>query len=301
MSKIIEFLTDYNIPYWDHHSIVSSNYIGLNCPFCHDHAKPYLGIRKEGNNLSSVCWRCGSHSAYDTVEALTGITDKNEVYKILKKYKGESSGNFNIRTDTTRKAPTTIEIPGKPILIPPVKRYLEKRGFDPIYLFEKYQLQSTTYENPSYRVIFPFLYKGRKVSWTARDFTGQSEIRYQSCPHDLELVHHKHILYNIDKQKVGGNILLNEGILDSIRTGGVATAGTSTTINQLLLLRDFKKVFIMFDGEVTAIKKAYGISTILSSIGIDNEVLELEEGEDPDTAFRNESDLIALKKDLQLY
>lgn len=298
---IIEFLNDYSIQHWEAHSIVSQGYIGLLCPFCMDHEKPFLGIRKDGLSFNSTCWRCGSHSSFDTVSALTGISNKSEVYDIIKKYKGESTLYSLEDTQTTTVRPRTIVIPGKKEMNKVAKRYLEKRGFNPVYLFEKYHLRNTLYENPSYRIVFPFIFNGREVSWTARDFTNKSDIRYISCSKEKEIIEHKTILYNYDNQKKGGNILLVEGILDAIRTGGAATAGTSYTMSQILLLRNFKKVFIMFDGSQDAIKKAHSVATILSSIGVDNEVLELEEGEDPDTAFQDEVDLVSLKRDLHLY
>lgn len=299
MSKIIEFLQDYNIQYWEQHSIVSTGYIGLMCPFCMDHAKPYLGMRKDGASLNSSCWRCGSHSAYDTVEALTGVSDKNQIYGIIRRYKGESSF-YTPSQEVERKAPLKIEIPGIPKLIPPAKKYLEKRNFNPEYVYEKFHLRTTTYDNPSYRIIFPFIFNRREVSWTGRTYAN-AEVRYISCPHDKEIIPHKSIFYNYDNQKKGGNVLLVEGILDAVRTNGMATAGTAVTKSQILLLRDFAKVFIMFDGSVDAIKKAHEIGVLLSSVGVDNEVLELDEGEDPDTAFMDNSDLIYLKKDLKLY
>ena len=299
MTQILEFLNDYNIQYWENHSIVSSGYVGLNCPFCQDHAKPYLGIRKDGS-LNSSCWRCGAHNTIDTVEALTGITSKPEIYKIIKKYKGKSSYNLPTQQDDIKRVSKVI-LPGRLEMTKMARKYLIKREFNPEYTFQKYQLQNTVYEHPSYRLIFPFLYQGRVVSWTGRSMDNDPELRWLSAKPTEEVISHKSIFYNWDNQRRGGNVLLVEGILDAVRTGGMATAGTSVTMSQLALLRDFKKVNIMFDGSPDAIKKAHEISVILSSIGVDNEVLELEEGEDPDTAFRLESDLIALKKDLNLY
>jgi len=299
--KTLEFLNDYGISYTEKDSIVSSGYVGLNCCFCNDHAKPYMGIKIDTGYVT--CWRCGSHTLLDTIEALTGFSSKSELFNILNKYKGSSFGNYSNLTDNTqsRKIPSKLILPGKPEMIKQTEKYLIKRNFDPVYLYEKYKLRSTTYDNPSYRIVFPFLYNGKAVSWTARDWSGKSDLRYISCPADKELVNHKDILYNWDNQKKNGNVLLVEGILDAVRTGGIATAGTSVTMAQLLLLKQFKRVFIMFDGSATAIKKAYEIAVILSSVGIDNEVIELEEGEDPDTAFMRQVDLVALKKDLQLY
>ena len=298
MGKVIEFLDDYNIQYWETHSIVSDGYIGVNCVLCGDMEKPYMGLRKDGN-LSSFCWRCGYHSPVDTVEALTGISNKAEIYAILKKYKGESSGVYHRAEKDDIKRVSKVILPGKPDLVKPARKYLISRKFDPDFLIAKYGLQSTTYDYPSYRVIFPFWYNHRIVSWTGRSYSKDSDLRWLSAKPEAEVLSHKDIFFNWDNQKKGGNVLLVEGILDAVRTGGLATAGTSVTRSQLLLLKTFSKVWIMFDGSYDAIVKAHEVSVVLTSIGVDNEVLELEDG-DPDTEFMDEAELIYLKKDLQL-
>lgn len=301
----IQFLYDYNIPVIEHSSTLTSRYIGLEeCVFCGARAsgnKTYAAIGKDFSGYS--CWICHETNFYEAVQRLTGITNYEEIKKIYKRY-GDSIGTYQQsqeKSDIIR--PTSIVVPGKPELIPNARKYLIKRQYDPEFVWQKYDLRATTHAvKAGYRIVLPIKYNNRIVSWTARDYTDRQEAKFISCDKDLEIIPHKEILYNIDFAK-GKNVCVVEGPYDAWRTGdgAVASFGTEITLPQLILLANrFDNIFFLFDGgESEALRHADHGATILSSMGKHAEVLEMDAG-DPDEVFKDEKELIYLRKDLKL-
>ena len=94
-------------------------------------------------------------------------------------------------------------------------------------------------------------------------------------------------------------VVLCEGIFDAIRGGDgfLCSWGTSMQPSQLSILKDFRRVFIIFDSEEAAQEKAYGYGKDLSALGVDVEVIDLEMGE-RDIGDMSESEIRDLRVDL---
>ena len=123
------------------------------------------------------------------------------------------------------------------------------RNFDPEYLQKIWDVQQT---GPvgffKHRVVIPIKYQGYTVSFTCRSYVG-SEVRYLSCPTDMEAIPHKDILYGIDEVPSRNRGIVIEGCPDAWRfgPGSVATFGTKLTPSQLKLLCSFKRVVLFRD------------------------------------------------------
>lgn len=275
MFNWIDFLNDYGIRYWtdgkNHHADAVAN---TTCPFCGDRSN-HLNLF--GNSV--YCWRCSVHKVFETVKELIGCDDKTAEL-IMKSYKTDD-------VDTPKKEiihAERLEMIGSD-LNDLHKKYLEGRGFDPDFTAWKFGLKGTfaTNDKWAYRIIAPIYYKNRLVSYQGRDFTGKQSLRYVTLEKDKEVIHHKDILYNLDNC-TKDRVILVEGVYDAMKLGdnACATFGIGMKDSQIVLLKErFDKVFLMFDPEEDAQKRAEETGKKLKLLGVDVERIVIDEAEDP--------------------
>jgi len=161
--------------------------------------------------------------------------------------------------------------------------YLASRNFDPEYIFNKYQLRCNgPLGNFNLRLIIPFYERKRLVTFTTRDVTGKARIPYIHCSKFKSILHPKDTLYNIDT--VQDTALVLEGVTDVWRMGdgAVATMGDKFTAKQVVLLKNLKRCFILYDTEDEAQENAERLAYNLSVTVPDVHVLGLEEGDPAD-------------------
>ncbi|MCP4336457.1 MAG: hypothetical protein GY679_01240 [Mycoplasma sp.] len=281
---------DYNVDYIKE----KDGWLNVSCPF------PECGDRKSkmGFNVSGGyfhCWRCGWHSAYETLPKLIKNIDIN---KILTQYKVSA---LKRKEEVKINNVTFVDVPGKRIPKKYHIDYLEGRNFDVDKLIDKYDIRFAdhTCAEYDYRIVFPIYYKGRIISFQTRDVRPNSNMRYLACPKDGEIMHHKSVLYNLDNC-IGKNIAVVEGIFDAIRIGDNAccTFGTAEKFEQISLLKRFEKVFVVLDSDEAGLNKSDNLELSLMDIGVDCEIVELDV-DDPATMTRDE--VFYLKKELKLF
>jgi DNA primase len=177
--------------------------------------------------------------------------------------------------------PSTIT----PIFETPHKHYLQKRGFDPEYLVEKYDLKSChTVGLYRWRIIIPIYLNKTLVNFTARAIRKGLEPRYRHCPNDRAVVPRRDIFYNIDNVK-GKSVVIVEGPTDvwRIGDGAICSFGTEVTDGQiaLLLKKKIKNVYILFDKGDNEDEQAKELSKRLNLLFDYVEILELIDEADP--------------------
>jgi len=288
------FCDDYGINYYPEGTKnVSKGWIGIACPFCGDSSN------HGGFNLSNgeySCWKCGGHSLWNTIKALT---DKSNIKEIIDNYQ---TFGFEQKVRTTLQGVSSIEVPGQTPLTSIGRTYLEGRNFDPDYLIGKYDLREgkpNTYH--AYRIIIPIYYKYKAVSYQSRRIFKNDPMRYKNCPIEREAVHMKDICYNLDNCKRRTGVAV-EGIPSVWRIGDdcFATFGTSFQPQQLLVIKEyFDKVFWLYDPEKIAQEKAKKAAGMISSIGVEVEIIGIEGYDDPDKL--TQKDVMYLRKELKLY
>jgi DNA primase len=115
----------------------------------------------------------------------------------------------------------------------------------------------------------------------------------------MEVIHHKHILYNLDTVK--SSMIIVEGIFDvwRIGDGAVASFGITYTLEQIILITLIKpsRVFIMFDSEPQAQRNAEKLGSALSSLGMKTEVITPSHGDPCDLT---DSEVLSLRKEFDL-
>ena len=271
----IRFVRDHNVPTADHDSKhFHENWVNVNCPFCTGNPGEHLGYNTDKGYWN--CYRCGYHGVVAVIEKLLNIT-KDEARKIAKTY-GVRPQYKETNKDSRR--PSSLSLPhGTADMLEPHRYYLEKRGFDPIELENLWGLKGTGILGPyKFRIIAPIHRNGRLVSFQGRDITNKAPLKYKACRAEDEIIPHKHLLYGMDRA-LGHSIVVVEGITDVWRLGpgAVATFGIEWIPEQVLLLKKYLRVFIMYDfGEEQAQKQARKLGTVLSGFGVSTEMLMVQ-------------------------
>jgi hypothetical protein len=239
-----------------------------------------MGYNLEDNFYS--CWRCGGHSKQEVLSALLKITNYKELKAIISRYEPlvprVKEPVVRIRAKAF-KPPSNCEP-----LQANHRHYLEKRNFDPDYLEKTWKLLGTgvysKLDNIDYkfRIIIPFIWGGKQVSFDSRDITGKDLGRYRACPKDRELIPHKEIIYG--KQECWKEtIVLVEGPTDVWRFGinSCAVSGIKYTPKQIRVIANtFKRVAVCFDDDPQAKIQANKIIAELKFRGVDAFRVDIE-------------------------
>lgn len=272
---LFEYLNDQNISYTTTGKNVSQGWIGVSCPFCGDPTN-HLGINIEAKTIS--CFRCGEKgNILKYIMEIEDISFKEAISKINK-----YGTNILIKTKQGDKQKAQkISEDFEPLQMWH-KEYLAGRKFDPDKLEKKYKLKSARITSSfAHRIIIPFYFNNKMITFTTRDVTGKSELKYQHCPITRSVIPPKETLFNIDNAKK--NCIVCEGCMDVFRLGDgcVALNGVNYTRQQLLLLSAFKRIFILFDPEEKAQQQARNLALALSSCVSNVEVINLGINRDP--------------------
>ena len=254
---IVALYNDYNVNFLtEGHKHCRPGWVNTPCPHCVSdpgHEGYHLSYNLEGNFF--LCWRCGWHPIIPTLSKLLSL-HKSEVEILVKQYGMivskvvEGTKKFNLK-------PHILPSRTEPLLQNHI-RYLEKRNFDPVYLQKEYHLLGTgpvsTLDGLNYkhRIVIPFIWEGREISFDSRDVTNKHPYKYMACPLEREIIPHKDVLYG-RQDKWKDRIICVEGPTDVWRFGrySCATSGIKYTPKQVRELAKFKRVPVCFDGQET--------------------------------------------------
>jgi DNA primase len=287
---VVKYLDSRNIWHKDHGDNVSKGWTSLNCLFCIDHAN-HLGINH--TTKVYVCYKCATTgNCFSLIQEIDGVSFPKAI-QIMKEFGGNVYTPPEKHYQTKLKLPTHIlkEFPKS------YKDFLIGRRYDPDYVIPKYGLLATgPMSDYRYRIIVPVFMNERVLSFVGRDVTGKSRLPYRNSGENFSIKDPKQCLYNIDSV-IQDKAVIVEGIFDAWRIGdgAIATFGTKYTHEQIRLLKNLKRVFVLYDADATHI--AYKLAHDLSSIVKEVSVIELSEG-DPDNL--KEDDVRSLRKEIGL-
>lgn len=289
-------LEDYNID----SSTKELGWLQIQCPYC---ISPTTGQKKHGGfNLTGQfynCRKCGWHPLEKIISSITN-TNLKQTKTLFKEY---ATDEQKICTQKRKIKERFFRLPKYCEKMKTSHRdYLRKRKFDPDKLEKEWGLLGTNHHGDyKFRIIAPIFLDNKIVSFQGRDITGKSEIRYKVCKTEMELVHHKHILYGIDKlslTKHKNRCIIVEGITGSWRLGAgcLATFGVGFTQEQILFLvkRKIKIAFVMFDPEEIAQQRAEQFSILLSGFGIEVKIVDIsKDAADPGELSQKQANIIS--------
>lgn len=252
---------------YEGHKHNREGWIQVECPFCTGNPGFHLGFNLNGGYFN--CWRCGFKSEQKVVAAFSNVnfTSANDIISLYQSNHFKVI-NKDVKWGKVKETKLPSQIPLRNI----DKKYLKGRGFDPDRLQVLWGLRGSPIIGMyKFRLIIPIYFGGCVVSFQTRDITNKSALRYLSCPEDKEALHHKNILYGLDKCLPNMPIILTEGVFDvwAIGCGAVCSFGISITPEQLNILAKHNKVYVLFDPEKQARQQARTIVSELKMRGVD--------------------------------
>lgn len=282
-------------PKTEGHKHTQVGWANVVCPFCTGNPGYHLGFHLESGAWK--CWRCGNHGLYSVLSAFLGY-DKKRIQEALDKFKGRPTA----KTEDERKArgrSHSLNLPsGTKDLTPEHRAYLRKRGYQVGKLVRNWDLKSTGPIGPyKHRIVAPITFQKKIVSYTCRDVTGKSGIKFKSCKLEEEVVYHKSILYGIDMLPYRTGVIV-EGPPDVWRLGpgAVATFGIEFTPEQVMCAAiHLDLAYIFYDPEKQARTQAEKLALALSALGVEVEILNAPDGHpDPGDMPQDEADDLML-------
>jgi hypothetical protein len=257
--RFLDILQQNSVEYATEGRYSRPGWLQFKCPFCSGGSDPnklYAGYNTYGNYVH--CWRCGHHRVGDTIVALTG-RPWSEVKKLLGDLEVDRS-SFDVIPKRGK-----LELPsGLGPLLPPHRRYLKKRGFDPDELVRLWGLQGIGLSSRlAWRVFIPIVYNGETVSWTTRSI-GNGGSRYVSARADQEAINHKDLIYGGDCLRHA--VIIVEGPTDvwKVGPGSAAVLGTQIRPAQLHRLCKYLCRVVCFDGDAAGQLRADKLADLLS-------------------------------------
>lgn len=292
---------DYNVPY----SLrINRGWVNCNCPYCDTKSTSFnLGFNPAGNYYH--CWK--SKHDYPIRQVLSALLNVSEssIDNILIDYQGVGETLSEKKTSNIKY----LELPTN-TFTKAERKYLKSRDFDPKYLYKKYHIVGGGIDGDwKFRIIIPVYYQGQLLSWTGRSILSKEKLkqldipRYKNLSIEKSIKNIKELFFNIDNCK-SDTVVLTEGAFDVLRFDGnaICSMGTELTESQINLLASrFRKIFILFDNEPEAQKKARKFGLQLSSIGIEIEVVNAyEDFEKNDMGECSQEEIEIIKKELEI-
>ena len=267
------FCQDFRIPVAPKgHKHSRRGWINIRCPFCTGTEGYHFGYNLEKGY--GFCFRCGWHPVDLTIQTLIK-TDERQVKKILLNYIVAGQLLESGLREEPYEKPDKLKWPeGYGKMVTAHRNYLLKRGFDPEELEREWNIGGTRYWGfYAFRIVAPIIFHNEAVSWQSRDITDKQKAKYLPCPKEQELLHHKQLLYGLDKA-LWKTVVVVEGITGVWRLGpgSVATFGVEYTPSQLLLLQSFDRVMIFYDGDEPGQDAAEKMAVELTGIGHEVEI-----------------------------
>ena len=292
---IVRLYQDFSIPFvTEGHKHSRAGWANVECPYCEGNPGYHLGFEIE--NPHFYCFRCGWHPVIPTIGKLIKKSDK-ETRRIISEYGLHLSLT---KTPALKSKKEHILPTGTGPLTSKHIRYLDARGFDHIQVSNLWTLAGTgpvsRLDNIDFkhRLIIPIIWDSQEVSFTSRDITGKTPMRYITCPKDREVIHHKHIVYGRQEYWQGVGIWV-EGPTDVWRLGvnSFSTFGIEYTREQLrVIARTFKRVFVLFDQDPQAQVQSRLAVAELRFRGVDAIHLENIISQDPGDMSQAEADYL---------
>ena len=287
--KLTDLLDDINIRYSGSGKNVSSDWLGVTCPFCNDRSN-HCGIHRDSKNFS--CWMCGEKGSLPKLIKRILNAEWKSVFDLIQKH---STGI--VKRSYIESNGKTVTIPKhlSQQLSPNLNKYLEQRKFDPEYIKQQfYILDGGLTGFFKFRVVLPVYINNELISMIGRDYTGLMEERYKALPGSKSLLPLRDCLYNLDKIQDKG--ILVEGPLDTwhIPDYGIGLMGLKLSPIKIyhIYRKKLKKLFVCLDKDQG--RRAEKCALLFSSFIPEVKILFLETGKDiPEI---NKQELIELKK-----
>lgn len=260
---------------------VARNDVNIDCPWCG--ADKHLAIHRQTGLLN--CWVCNleGHDKYPSfvnlimeLESVTYIVAVELINQHMTDEEAATELWVRPRRTKLPDGAQHFDYPQNEAARDIAYSYLYNRGFRKRQI-RQYKLLFTPLETgDDYfgRIIIPIFDQGVLASWTGRDYTGRSPLRYNNCKVENSIMRVKELLYGIDDFK-GKHCRLVEGPFDAMTIGSTALcvfrAKISREQRKRLLSLGLDSISLIFDygdGVANAIKIAEDLSPFVPKIKV---------------------------------
>ena len=300
---IVGYLRSKGIKYWERGKNISQDWIAVKCLWCDDPSN-HLGIHATRGTIN--CHRCPIKGTVFRLVMKLERCNYETAIKVLTTFnRFRSSATYPLPSKRSSKyerlgeSDSQIDVLSRfnfvDDMLPVHESFLKDRYFDPIHLIDKFKIKFCgPIGDYRLRVIVPVYDRGKCISFTARDATGNAYAPYLNCPNDKSIIDIRDTVYNINHAE-SPDVIIVEGVTDVWRIGdnSVATFGIKYTSMQVLTLTQYRRCFILYDAEPQAQEQAHKLGKDLSTVVNEVIILELENG---DPADMSEDDVKSLRK-----
>jgi len=245
---------------------LKANWVNVACPYCGGNSF-HLGFHVLNDYCS--CFKCGGHNLRRTLTKLLNVP-ANTLSQLLEPFQIKNAILKKLNKEQKLNK-EKIELPNFP-LSKAEKDYLLSRHFSPKQLVDLYNIQGGGWVGEwKNRIIIPIYLGGKLVSWTSRTIIAGREPRYKNLANEESVIDPKKIFFNLDNC-YGKSVVLLEGPFDVLRFGdnGICGFGITLTKTQVLYLSErFNKIYLLFDSQRIAQKKAREYGMTLQGHGLD--------------------------------
>ena len=275
----MDFITDYVKsvipPGWKSNS---TGWTSGNCPMCIHNGQVRADSRRRGgfyfdeNGVTYNCFNCGFKAYYRYGQTQISYKFRNLLERGLNIDRAEVQRlNFRLLQNRTAdqifiepKKPKVFQIDWLETELPENSKHIsditpdDLRSPDSYYtsiehiVDRKLDYWNDWYYSPTLqfrsRIVLPFRYKDKVVGYIAR---WTKEDRKTDTPKYI-VSKPQNFIFNLDNQKNNQYIILTEGPLDAIVTGGIALNGTSLSEEQAKIINGLRKKIIVLPDFDTA-------------------------------------------------
>lgn len=261
----VEFLDSAGIPYKSKGANVPRNAVNINCIYCNE-SKQHLVVNTDRPFVK--CWVCKAYATYVQFVMDISKCSTTDAQQIV--YGNRSSLielAFEIEEEVEQRArvcnlpegtfPIITENDPLALQSSAIK-YLVNRSISA----DNNNLHYGEYGEQAYRVVIPMYFGGQLVTYTGRDFSGRSSLRYKTCKTENCVLKPTEILYGFDEFE-GDTGMLVEGPIDrlAMRSNaflGVSTSDLSPKQKKLILELDLKVLCVILDPGMETVAEELG-------------------------------------------
>ena len=262
-----KLVRDYNISY--RRGSGGTN-IEVHCPYCGDSDRSkHLGLHLESTSYG--CWKGKSlHSGRNPAKLIRKLLNVSEEEALTISLNYFDISDYDFTKDKGRnRLLTTVQLPEIPaefrkfatnsaeylnlsepdrLMQSQIGQYLKLRGYDPIFITQRFKLMFASSGDFVYRAIIPIFWNKNIMTWTSRTIISDVNPRYKASK--TSIYSPDMFLFDSDNLTGGRALLVCEGVMDAMKVTSCMIPGVHATALFGMELSDQQMALLMSWSEI---------------------------------------------------